>query len=73
VVAVSTRRTHRELEVEFGGHPHGHTGHDDLRVMSLPSGRGGVRFPARWGGRARQRHVRCASVGFTKKCAILYR
>src|SRR6185437_15764495 len=28
VVAISTRRTHRELEVEFGGYPHGHTGHD---------------------------------------------
>src|SRR5690242_10529629 len=38
VVAISTRRTHRELEVEFGGHPHGHTGHDGQIVRGAAGG-----------------------------------
>src|SRR5271166_6810082 len=34
VVAVGPRRTHRELEIEFGGHPHRHAGHDDVMVRA---------------------------------------
>ena len=41
VVAVGPRRTHRELEVEFGGHPRGHTGHDASK--RTPHGRPGRR------------------------------
>src|SRR5207302_271009 len=38
VVAVSSRRTHRELEVEFGGYPHSNTGHDGEIVRGAAGG-----------------------------------
>jgi hypothetical protein len=28
VIAIGSPRTHRELEIEFGGYPHRHTDHD---------------------------------------------